>query len=374
MLESAGIADVRDAHDGRDALQCLGEANADVMVCDLNMPGMDGIELLRHVAECPSPPALIVLSGEDQQILQMAGRLAARHQLRTLGTLQKPPHREVVIRLLQRFVAQPEPERQAHQEPLSVEEVRAGIGEGRVRPWFQPIVSLADGSLCGVETLARWCHDDRGLLAPGAFIPVAEAHGLMDDLTRAILEACLVDVVKWRRQGLETRVSVNVSVDNLTHPDFPDYVAKQAIEAGLSLDRVAVEVTETKIMTDIAMSMEVLTRLRMKRVGIHIDDFGTGASSMEQLRQVPCTELKLDRAFVTGASQDANVRSFLEICLDLARRLGLSTIAEGVETQADWDLLVELGCDAAQGYHIARPMPGEQLSAWIHDWDQSLAN
>ena len=169
--------------------------------------------------------------------------------------------------------------------------------------------------------------------------------------------------------GLEIPVAINVSMDNLAALDFPDVVARLANEAGVGLNTVVLEVTESRLMKDARGPLEILTRLRLKRIGLSIDDFGTGHSSLAQLRDIPFDELKLDRSFVGGAARDPALRAIIESTLVMAHQLDMKVVAEGVEDRCDWDFLRGLGCDVAQGYFIGRPMPATELPAWRAGWE-----
>jgi EAL domain-containing protein (putative c-di-GMP-specific phosphodiesterase class I) len=173
----------------------------------------------------------------------------------------------------------------------------------------------------------------------------------------------------WQDAGLHLCVAVNVSMDNLISLEFPDFVAQAVRQAGVPPTSLLLEVTESRLMKDPLAALDILTRLRLKHISLSIDDFGTGHSSLAQLRDIPFDELKVDRGFVHGAGRDPSLRALFEASLGMARQLGMKTVAEGVEDREDWDFLRLAGCDTAQGYFIARPMPGEELPCWIDDWD-----
>jgi EAL domain-containing protein (putative c-di-GMP-specific phosphodiesterase class I) len=252
--------------------------------------------------------------------------------------------------------------------PYAPAELERALAAGELVNHYQPKVALATGELVGVEVLVRWQHPTAGLVFPDEFIATTEEHGLIDELTRAVLAAALRQGRLWHDAGLDLQLAVNVSMDNLAALDFPDVVARLAGEAGVALSRVVLEVTESRLMKDLRAPLDILTRLRLKRIGLSIDDFGTGHSSLAQLRDIPFDELKLDRSFVNGASGDPALRAIVEATLQMARQLGMKSVAEGVEEPADWELLRTLGCDVAQGYLIARPMPGSELPAWWQAW------
>ena len=203
---------------------------------------------------------------------------------------------------------------------------------------------------------------------PRHFVPVVERSGLADALT----ETMLVEACRWKRRwdqsGLRLRLSVNVSPATLHDPAAADHYQRLVQELGVDPSEVVLEITESLVMADAARGLGVLARLRLKGFGLSIDDFGTGYSSLAQLSQVPFTELKIDQGFVAGVHAQPRKRAVVEASLDLARKLGLETVAEGVETTEDWQVLAGLGCDAAQGYLISPAVPGEELVATIGRW------
>jgi EAL domain-containing protein (putative c-di-GMP-specific phosphodiesterase class I)/CheY-like chemotaxis protein len=364
ILTRIGYDTVLSAEDGAKGLEAVEAHAPDVILCDLNMPGMDGLEFLRHLAERDAPCAIILVSGEDRRILQTATQLAEAHRLKVLGAIQKPIKPDPLKALLDKHVAQQSAARRGPIESLTLETLKAGLESGAIDVFFQPKVAVPDRKLIGVEALVRWRGEGGKLIPPIAFVPVIEEHGLIDEMTRQVFEKSMVASAAWQKKGLDIKVAVNFSVDSLTRYEVFDLVIAAIAKEGIDPHSVIIEVTESRIMEDVAAPLEILTRLRMKGVGLAIDDYGTGASSMQQLKRIPFTELKIDRAFVDGAPQDEEARAMLESSVSLAKKLGLSTVAEGVETQAEWDLIAELGVDVVQGYFIAKPMPSDELLAW----------
>lgn len=373
QLRSLGYTEVTTHAHAVDALQALEQdpAAADVVLLDLQMPEMDGIEFVRHLARLKFPGAVILVSGEDERIVHTASRLATAHALHVLGTLNKPVQPDALRRLLDATLAPKAPPRPVG-KVYGPEELAAAIAGGQLVNYYQPKVELATGVVVGVETLVRWQHPTDGLVFPDQFIAVAEKHQLIDALTRTVLAEALHQTRRWRDAGADITVAVNVSMDNLGSLDFPDFVDGAIRAAGVSNKHIMLEVTEGRLMTDAVMGLDVLTRLRLKHIGLSIDDFGTGNSSMTQLRNIPFVELKIDRSFVHGADRDLAARAIVEASLAMARQLGLKSVAEGVEVLTDWHQMRTMGCDIAQGNFIAQPMPADEFDAWHAGWKLHL--
>jgi EAL domain-containing protein (putative c-di-GMP-specific phosphodiesterase class I) len=222
----------------------------------------------------------------------------------------------------------------------------------------------------GVEALVRWLHPTDGLLGADAIVEIAETHGMADALTRRVLQKALGQLQLWIDAGLRLRVAINVSMQNLAQLSFPEYVLGEVLQHGLLPPDLRLEVTESQLLRDVRVPMDILTRLRLKRIGLSIDDFGTGHSSLSQLCNLPFDELKIDRGFVHGSHERATQRAIFNASLTMAHQLDMGAVAEGVEDRADWDFVSKAGCDFAQGYFIARPMPADQIPAWHQDWMQ----
>jgi EAL domain-containing protein (putative c-di-GMP-specific phosphodiesterase class I) len=237
------------------------------------------------------------------------------------------------------------------------------LGEQRLRMVYQPKVALRDGCLKRVEALVRWDDPELGAVEPSRFVPLAERHGLIDELTQWGLTTVLNQWLEWRDGGIDTCIAFNISALSLQHLDFPDLVERECRALGVPTDRLVMELTESATQPLIKL-MDTLTRFRIKGIGLAIDDFGTGYSSLMQLRQLPFTEVKIDQAFISDAEQSRDCRLIIQSIADLAHGLGLSATAEGVETLGQLRLVRELGCDVAQGYLISRPLEPQALKAW----------
>jgi EAL domain-containing protein (putative c-di-GMP-specific phosphodiesterase class I) len=228
---------------------------------------------------------------------------------------------------------------------------------------YQPKVRIRDGALASVEALMRWDDSELGPIEPSRFIPLAEEHGLIDDLTLWGLRTILRQWLDWSDDGIDTTIAFNISALSLQHLDFPDLVERMCTGLEVPTDRLVLELTEGATQPLVKL-MDTLTRFRIKGIGLAIDDFGTGYSSLMQLRQLPFTEVKVDRVFVMDLAESRDSRLIVRAIADLARGLGLTTTAEGVETLEQLRAVAELGCDLAQGYLISPAIEPDLLSPW----------
>lgn len=369
FLAQLGVRQVIEAADGREALEKIRTAPwpVDVALCDLDMPGMDGVQFIRHLAEDQLVTSIILQSGLESQLIASVEAMARAHGLTVLGTIEKPVTAQKLYNLLSRYKPGARP-RKVTPPSIAPEDIRRGLAENEFIAYYQPKVEFQTLKLAGVETLARWRHREKGLLAPASFIEVAERNGLGDALTMRMLELSLTQHKAWAERGLLTPVAVNLTLAYLGQTGVADVINGLAARIGVSNRMITLEVTESLVTTNLTNVLENLARLRMRGFGISIDDYGTGFSSMQQLSRIPFTELKIDQSFVTGATNRPNLRVILESSLQLAHKLGLSAVAEGIEKDEEWGLLKSLGCDVAQGYFIARPMPGEAVADWNATW------
>lgn len=369
ILAGLGATKVSWAADGRAALQFLeaSETAVDIIISDLAMPGMDGMEFMRHLGSAGVPVSIILASNFEGTLIASVGTMTRAYGVTVLGTIEKPitPAKlEALIRL--HAPAQPYLERlETTAEPFTLEELVAGLENDQFEPFFQPKVELASGRIRGAEALARWRHPQQGIVAPCAFIQTLEDNGQIDAMTWIILRKAAAFCRQWRAAGgLEVTVSANLSTKSLADVGFAERATQLVLDENIEPRHIILEVTESAAITDVGPVLENLSRLRMTGFGLSIDDYGTGYSSMQQLTRIAFSEIKIDQCFVTNASRQESARIILESSVDMAKKLRITSVAEGVESQQDWDLLRRLGCDLAQGYFIARPMAADAFLAW----------
>ena len=336
--------------------------DCDVLILDLFMPRVDGIELLRFLAERRIGASIILMSGKDIHILRSAREMASELGLNVLGTLQKPFKLVELEEILKRYDG--EVAEKTADLPSGNELVKA-IAEQQLSVAYQPQVRMSDRSVVAFEALARWTHPDRGMVPPAHFIPLAERHGLISAITDTVNKIAFRQCGKWHSQGLKHRLSVNLSPRILVDLKLPETLEKMAEDNRIKTEDIVLEVTETAVTEDMAKHIDILTRLRMKGFDLAIDDFGTGHSSLQQLIKVPFNELKIDQAFVKFLDSDEECRSIIESSILLAHKLGMRVVAEGIESENVWHKLRDLDCDIGQGYWIGKPMPADELGSWM---------
>ncbi len=360
MLRSLGVQ-VLEACDGKQALTLIRDrapATVDLILCDLDMPGMDGMELIRHLGEVNSMASVVIFSAEEPALLASVEKMTQAYNIKLLGVIEKPASlnqfRDIIARH-KRFRPKPKLSSICALN-FEIGEILRGVRHKEFEPFFQPRVSLMTGRMLGAEALARWRHPMHGVIPPRDFIALLEKSGGINELTYHMLERSAQTCCGWHEKGFEWTVSVNLSLVSLTDVMLADRITEIVRSTRLDPRHMTIEITESAAMSNVAQALENLTRLRMHGFGLSIDDYGTGYASMQQLTRIPFTELKIDRGFVTGCVTNNATRAIVESSVGIAQRLNIKSVAEGVESQADWDVLKTIGCDVAQGYFIAKPM------------------
>jgi len=248
---------------------------------------------------------------------------------------------------------------------LLMADLRSAVGNGEFLLYYQPKVSLPDMRPVGFEALARWQHHQRGMVGPDQFMPMIEVSDLIHPFSAWVIENALGECARWYAEGIELPVAVNVSTRNLLDLSLPDRIEASLRHHRLPSRLLELEITESSIMADPVRSLEVLLRLHQIGVSIAIDDFGTGYSSLAYLQRLPVQSLKIDRSFVLQMNQQRDALAIVSSIIELAHTTGVSVVAEGIETEEAFQKLAELGCDYAQGYYVARPMPAFKARSWL---------
>lgn len=339
-----------------------------LILLDLMMPGMDGIEVLRQLGERQSRSRILLMSGMDRRVLETAEKLAHSLGLRVVGHLQKPVPLADLRRYLDALAQNSLPEDLVDPPPLAVtdEELHNAVARNEFFNHYQPQISLKTGEVIGFEALARWQHPELGVIPPSSFIERIESLGLIDALCWSTAELALVDLREIRSpSGARLRISLNASMYSLQDLEFPDRLLNLAGRYDLSSEQITVEVTESGLLRQLSRTLDVLARLRMKGFSLSIDDFGAGYAMMQQLQNVPATEIKIDRSIVEHIHTNPSERIMAEKVVEMGHALDMAVMAEGVAFQEQFDLLREKGCDGAQGFLISRPLAPEAVAPWL---------
>lgn len=368
QLAALGWQDVLLAQSGEMALEHYErhKQHIDVIICDLSMPVMDGLVLMRHLAQRGFAASFILLSGVHDEILNSAAGLAIAHQLDLLGVMAKPCEPERLRDLL----ASRQPRvtgflPQIVDQALTTQRLQRALAGEEFIPWYQPKVNIVSKKTESVEALARWPQESGGMIGPGLFIPAIEAAGLSDALFFSMVRQILHDLADWRRRGMLIKAAINMSMDTAQNLSMPERLQQLVEAAGLHPHDLIIEVTESKLMAERTLAMETLTRLSMMGFILSIDDFGTGYSSLSQLVDLPFKELKIDASFVQRASTERKAKAILRISLTIGVNLDMGVIAEGVETLEQMEYLRECGCTVAQGYYFSRPLALSACTTWL---------
>ncbi|MGZ5788650.1 MAG: EAL domain-containing protein [Burkholderiaceae bacterium] len=361
ILNSMGVCSIVSVSNGKQALNILQNDSAkpvDIALCDLNMPEMDGMEFLRHLGEQHRDTAVILVSSLDAKVLSSVGRMTEMYGIQLLGVIEKPvlPPKLKAHMLKYKARSGTAPQSQSQSQEFSLEEILQGIRADQFVPYFQPKVDMKTRRIVGVEALARWLHPSHGVVGPYAFIPLLERTANIDDLTYSILGKSVAALRSFHEKGHLLTVSVNLSLVSLDDTTLADKITQIVRTAGVEPQYVVLEVTESAAMTNVAPALENLARLCMNGFALSIDDFGTGSSNLQQLTRIAFSELKIDQSFVKNFSESKALRIMVESSIDMAHKLMVKSVAEGVESQEDWDALAAIGCDTVQGYFIAQPM------------------
>lgn len=372
MLTNLGANHIVEAEDGHSALSILHDPAQSIDICfvDLNMPGMDGMELIRHMAKEEYPASIILASALDPSLVFSVETMSKAYGVNLLGTITKPATPET----LRELISLHQPPHAGESEPkssipkLTLEQVVHGLSNDQFLPYFQPKVEIETGHISGAEAYARWHHPEHGLLSPAAFLPALENTEHMNTLGWIMIDKCAAACRTWHDLGFPISVSINLASSSLAADGCAERIADIVAKRGIDPQHIILEITESAAKIDSPQYLENLARLRMKGFVLSIDDFGTGHASMQELLRIPFSELKVDRSFVVGASKNDTIKLVLRSSLELAHKINRLSTAVGVETRQDWDLLLQLGCTHAQGYYIAKPMESNALPAWMDEW------
>ena len=363
---------VHEAADGSWAFQLSRKIpQLDLVITDLNMPGMDGIELVEHLSRQPHIPSLLLISGHAPELLSNCVRAAQELGFTGIGQLAKPFDDITFLNEINRLLDVPQ-DISDTQSSLPLIEIITGLAHNQFCAFYQPIYDLRQGKAVQIEALARWRHPVQGILGPNQFIGMLEHEGFISLLSHRIVQTGL-DMLVRGPYTQDLRLSINLSRRLLDDKEFLDWLITQVENRGLAFERIVLEITETMAFTNFGHTLATLLRLRMRGFELSLDDFGTGHTTLEHIKNLPLTELKFDRILIKDIHQDTRSQSIIAGMAKIARELGIRMVAEGIDNTEDLDYLCEQHPDIElQGFLLCKPVPAEELSRHIYFDNHSI--
>lgn len=361
------IEHIYQASSASEALQVLKSNNRfNLLFVDLNMPNVDGIQLLKHVSDLHFNGYVVLMTGVSSRIVASVESLITKYHLNFVGTLVKPIHLDDFIPIFDKIGNFTPPEPRA--EPLKTYEIIRAIKNNDLKVHYQPQVEINERKLIGVEALCRLHHPRLGMVSPDRFIDKAEETELILHITMAVIKQAMKDWSKWQQLGLTINLSVNASPSSLQSDDFADSILALLIAHNMPPERLCIEITENILARDDAQELATINRLNMRGVKIALDDFGKEHATIDRVQKLPLNTVKFDKSYFLSFEKDRQYRSALNTSVAIAQQLNLRTCAEGIESRASLELASELRIDIAQGFFIARPMLAKEIIPWANKW------
>lgn len=324
-----------------------------VVILDVNMPGIDGIELLRDLVDMRIAARIVIASAVDVKVLETVGQLASERGLAIAATLQKPVSQEALTQVLERL-------REVEKQLLAGALAHA-IANNDLILEYLPILDCKTGQISAVEALVRWQHPSRGMIPPDQFVSLAEQGDVIHQLTQWVATAATRHTARWRREGFDLGLALNISARNLEDPALAEMLASICAQSGHKPEKLTVELGAAALGGDLAHTRDTLSRLCLKGFRLSVEEFGTGDLSLGKLRRLPLSELKIDRPFVSQMMTDEDSRLVVEASIDLAHKFGLSVLAVGVTMRTILAAVKQRGADSAQGFFISPPVAADRV-------------
>ncbi|MBM7035564.1 EAL domain-containing response regulator [Vibrio ulleungensis] len=358
-LKRKGASTVHGFVSGYDALSWMAQHHADILFCDLKMPEIDGIDMLIALDKQGFTGNVVILSAMEQSVTATVRAMCDNFGFNVIGQLTKPYEQQQ----LDSFLALPTQILQTPQKAdnviVSEADLLIALAEGQIQNFYQPLVDFDSNIIVGVEALARWHHPQFGVLSPAVFMPIIERCNLSLELFDTVFGNAITDIQEGQ---LAYQVSLNVEHSNLQFARFSDEFLARCLEHDIAPSKFTIEITEGDSYHDSVELFRNLSKLRLNGVGVSIDDFGTGFSSLQKLSALPFNEIKIDRSFVQGLINEPKKNQIVYFICALAKSLDINVVAEGVEDKATWNTLKNYGVNVCQGFYRYRPMPIQDLA------------
>ncbi len=368
LFNNLGDFHLEYARDGEEALACLRKRDYDLVLTDLLMPGMDGVQFIQGLAAQDSRPALAIMSAASRRMLMGASLVASNLQVNVIGLISKPVNSAALRNLLDRLQTLRQADPVQPLPGIDCQSLVSALDNSELQAWFQPKKALSNGRIVAAEALVRWLHPVHGTLLPAEFLPALIACDLEERLLWCVLQQTMGAQALWRQQGYDIPVSVNLPTHLLNSHDLPDRILNFVQHHQGLPARICFELMECSVPNDISNFYAGACRLRIKGFGLSQDDFGKGYSSYMNLVSAPFTELKIDRTLVQGCNSNEELAQALTSIVSLGRQLGLTVVAEGVETAQELALLRKIDCTQVQGFLISHAVSSDQFQRLLtHD-------
>ncbi len=366
ILEEIGFISIQKIVQSAD-IQKIYKDDIDLIILDLFMPEMDGVEILRYLGEKSSKSHIVLVSGHSKQVLASAEQVAKAYGLNILGTITKPFSINTLFELIRKFNEIPDKVKKIAipADEFTIEFFKEAFSEKYFQLYYQPQLDLKKKEVSGFESLIRINHPKFGLLFPDQFLPIIEKLGLMTEMTMFVISEAISFLGGLKEKGFEKSISINISILDLLDTSLPEQIEHLAKKYEINPKFIMIELIETGKIGNNPRCLEILTRLSMKGFSLSIDDFGTGYSSLEQLVNAPFDELKIDRNFVLNLSDKRESRTIIESVVALAHNISLSVVAEGIETKEIAGILADIGVDRGQGYFFSVPIPAKSVEGYL---------
>lgn len=362
-FSSMNAAEVISACDGLQASEKLEKQTRyfDYIFSDLGMPNVDGFELLKFLSAHKYKGKVVIISGHEKILLDSAASLGKMYGLSIAGQIKKPLTKFALDRLFEEQNENSSSQNNSAKNTITAEQIADGIAANQFVPYYQPKIDLLSGKVVGAEALARWLKPDGSVVSPGAFIPVAENTVLIENITVSIIDSVIADYCAGGENWVGKKIAINLPPQMIRNTDLPEFLEYKLADNAIPNSALCIEITESGIIDFDAVTIEVLSRLRIKGFDLAIDDFGTGAANIANLKVFPYSELKIDQSFINNVLTDPISAETVRTSISLARQLGLRIVAEGIETKDDLQYVKSKGIDQAQGYLFSKPLPFAQI-------------
>jgi len=373
-FSALNVPQIFSAINSADALHIVEKQSGqlDLIVTDLQMPRMDGLEFMRHLKNFCFSGELAIISGVKNDLLNHAGRLAKMHKLNLIGEISKPLNKDMLDNVFLRAPDAQHAYKAADIRIITQDDFAQALANNEIIPYYQPKIEVQTGKIIGAESLARWVKPWAKNISPEIFIKFAEDNGRIEDLTFYLLDKVLADMPAFLEFDPIQKIAINLAPEMIGNIALPDQISERMAACNITSENISFEITENSILNLKPETLEVLSRLRINDFDIAIDDFGTGSSNIQTLRDFPFSELKIDRSFISNATQNSFSRETVNAAISLARELGMKIVAEGVEDLETWDFVEAHGIEHAQGYLMAKAMSASDYCKFLSEYRNGI--